>query len=178
MFGGDLRRQRPQQAATADHPLKGQERVLQVQLQTEIGGENKPERHFLLLPGRGHLFGQTRQHLLFEAQLEELLLVGLADDLDLIKLAAPEGRQHSLRMVFDDVKVKHPSRASSPAKPASVVRPSDRPGPALAHAAGPGPHVRADTGDIRRPTCGRGRAALGEPCKGGPCLARCESRRR
>jgi hypothetical protein len=62
-----------------------------VQLQTKIGGQNKPEGHLLLLSGRGQLLGQSHQYFLLEAQLKELLFIGLADDLDLIELAATEG---------------------------------------------------------------------------------------
>jgi len=94
VLGSDLRRQSTEQTAAADHPLKRQARVLRVQLQTEIGRQQEPQRHFFFLSEGGQLFGQGLQNLLFEAQLEELLLVGLADDFDLIKLSTTESLEH------------------------------------------------------------------------------------
>jgi hypothetical protein len=126
MPGSDLGGQSPEQSATPDHPLKGQERVLQVQLQTEIGRQRESHRHFLFLSVRGELLGQGLQNLLFEAQLEELLLVGLADDFDLIKLAARESLQHPLGVRFDEIEIKHPSWPPCPARPAGAAGPFDR----------------------------------------------------
>ena len=82
-----------------------------MQLQTEIGRQDKPLRDFLLLATGGHHLGQGVQDLFFEAQLEKLLLVGLADNLELIKLAAAEGFQHPLRVILDEPQV---SRGAPP----------------------------------------------------------------
>jgi hypothetical protein len=64
-----------------------------------------------------------------EAQLEELLLVGLADDLDLIKLATTESFQNPLRMMLDQAEV---SRGAPPpcwrASSTIAVEPSGPPG--------------------------------------------------
>jgi hypothetical protein len=59
-------------------------------------------RHFHLFSGRRHLFGQRNQDLFLEAELKEFLLIGFADDLDLIKLAAAKGLQDLLLVMFDD----------------------------------------------------------------------------
>jgi len=102
VFGGDLGRQSREQAAATHDALEGVERVFQMQLQTQIGRQDKPPRDLFLFPVRGHRLGQRVQHLLLETQLEKLLLVGLADDLELIKLAPAEGFQHPLRVVLDE----------------------------------------------------------------------------
>src|SRR5437899_3037845 len=83
MFGRKVWRQSPQQSSASHDPFKRQEGIFQVQLQAEIGRQDKPARHLFLLAGRGHLLGQRLQHLLFEAQLKELFLIGLANDFDL-----------------------------------------------------------------------------------------------
>jgi hypothetical protein len=89
---------RAQQAAAPDDPLKSQKGIFQVQVQTQIGRQDKPAGHFFFLAPRGHLPGQSLQHFLLEAEFKKLLLVGLADDFDLIKLPPPEGFQDPLRM--------------------------------------------------------------------------------
>jgi hypothetical protein len=48
------------------------------------------------------LFGQRNQDLLLEAEFKEFLLIGLADDLDLIKLPAAKGLQDPLLVMLDD----------------------------------------------------------------------------
>ena len=102
MFGGNLGWQSPQQSAATHDPLESQERVFQVQLQTQIGRQDEPPRHFFFVAGRGHLLGQSVQHPLLKAELKKLLLVGLADNLDLIELAATESFQHLLGVVLDE----------------------------------------------------------------------------
>ena len=105
MFAGQFRRQGAQQAAALHHPLESRIRVLQVQLEAQIGGQLKPERHLLLLAGGGHRLGQAREDLFPKAQFEELLFVGLADNLDLVELALAKSLQDLLLMVFDDLQV-------------------------------------------------------------------------
>jgi hypothetical protein len=102
MLGGDLRRQSREQAAAARDAFKGLEGIFQVQLQTEIGRQHEPPRHLFLFTVRGQLLGQGIQNLFFEAQFKAFLLVGLADNLDLIELPAAEGFQNRLRMIFDE----------------------------------------------------------------------------
>ena len=76
-----------------------------MQLQTEVGGQLKPERYFLFLAVGGHRFGQAREDLFPKAQFEELLFVGLADNLDLVELPLAKGFQDPLLMVFDYLQV-------------------------------------------------------------------------
>jgi hypothetical protein len=73
-----------------------------VQLQTEISRQDKPPRHLFFLPVRRHRLGQGVQNLFLEAQLKKLLLVGLTNDFELVKLAVAKGFQHPLRVVFDE----------------------------------------------------------------------------
>ena len=63
---------------------------------------DEPARHRLLFTGRGHRLGQGVEHLLLKTELEELLLIGLADEFQLVKLATSKGLQNSLRMGFDE----------------------------------------------------------------------------
>jgi hypothetical protein len=72
-----------------------------VQLQTHVAGQNKPPGHFLLSPGGGHSLSQFHQNILAKAQFKKLLLVGLANDLDLVKDAEPELFKNPLGVVFD-----------------------------------------------------------------------------
>jgi hypothetical protein len=51
------------------------------------------------------------QNLFLEAQLEKLLLVGLADNFELIELAPAEGFQYPLRVILDESQV---SRGAPP----------------------------------------------------------------
>src|SRR6266404_2569269 len=127
MLGSNGWRQSPQQSATAHHSFKSPEGIFQVQLQAEIGREDKPARHLFLLAGCRHLLGQRLQHLLFEAQFKELFLIGLANDLNLIKLTSTEGLQHPPWMMFDEGEISHEVWPFSAARPAGVVRPSGRP---------------------------------------------------
>jgi hypothetical protein len=85
-----------------DDPLESRVTILQVELETQVCRQFKPKRHFLLFPDRGELFGQRNQDLLLEAEFKEFLLVGLADDLDLIKLPAAKGLQDPLLVMLDD----------------------------------------------------------------------------
>src|ERR1017187_4061244 len=105
VLAGEVRRQGAEQAPTLHHPLEGRIGVLQMQLQTEVGGQLKPERHFLFLTVGGHGLRQAREDLFPKTQFKELLFVGLADDLDLIELAPAKGLQDLLLMVFDDLQV-------------------------------------------------------------------------
>jgi hypothetical protein len=76
-----------------------------VQLQTEIGRQDKPPWHLFLLPVRRHRLGQGFQNLFLQAQLEKLLLVGLTDDFELVKLTTAKGFQDPLRVVFDELEI-------------------------------------------------------------------------
>jgi hypothetical protein len=76
-----------------------------VQLQTQVAGQLKPQRHLLFLPGGGHLPGKLEQDLLPEAQLKKLLLVGFPNDLDLVELSLPKGLQNPLLVMFNDLQV-------------------------------------------------------------------------
>src|SRR6266700_2468265 len=178
MFGRKVRRQSPQQSSASDHPFKSQEGIFQVQLQAEIGRQDKPARHLFLLAGRGHLLGQRFQHLLCEAQLKELFLIGLANDLNLIKFASTEGVEHPPRMVFDEGEIRHGVWPFSLARPEGVVGPFDRPSPEVSDVVWSGPRERAGNGDIRRPVDGGEPVGLWERCRADPCLVHCESRRR
>jgi hypothetical protein len=72
-----------------------------VQLQAQISRQDKPPRHLFFLALRRHRLRQGVENLFFEAQLKKLFLVGLADDFELVKLAAAKGFQDPLRVVFD-----------------------------------------------------------------------------
>src|ERR1035441_4680299 len=175
MFGGDFRRHRAQQAPAPDDPLQSVEGIFQVQLPTQIGRQDKPPGHFLLLSRRGHLLGLGVQHLLPEAEFKKLLLVGLADDLDLVKLPAPEGLQNPLRMMLNEVEVRHWAAPFFWARPKGVARPFDRPRPAVGDAPWPARRAPADSGGTPRPSAGPGPAGLWGRSKSGPCPPRCES---
>src|SRR6266853_294981 len=178
MFGRKVRRQSPQQSSASDHPFKSHEGIFQVQLQAEIGRQDKPARHLFLLAGRGHVLGQRLQHLFFEAQLKELFLIGLANDFDLIKLASTEGLQHPPRMVFNEGEIRHEVGPFSLARPGGVVGPCDRPSPAVSDGVWSGPRERAGSGGIRRPADGYEPVGLWERCRADPGLVHCGSRRR
>jgi len=105
VLAGQVRRQGAEQAASLHDPLEGRIGVLQMQLQTEVGGQLKPERHFLFLALGGHSLRQAREDLFPKAQFEELFFVGLADDLDLVELPLAKGLQDLLLMVFDNLQV-------------------------------------------------------------------------
>ena len=60
MFGSDFRRQGLEQPAAAHDPFKGIKGIFQMQPQTEISRQNKPQRHILLFASRRHLLGQGR----------------------------------------------------------------------------------------------------------------------
>ena len=109
MFGSQIRRQRAEQAPALHHPLQSGIGVFLVQLQTQIGGQFKPQRHFFFFPGRGHFLGQGRQNLFLEAQLEKLLLVGFANDLELVEFSPPESLQNPLLVKFNDFQVQSAS---------------------------------------------------------------------
>ena len=74
-----------------------------MQLQTQVGRQDEPPRHFLLLAIGGHGRGQPFEQLLAKQPLEELPLIRFADDLQRVELSAPQGVQYPLRMMLDDL---------------------------------------------------------------------------
>jgi len=84
VFGGNLRRQSREQSATTHDSLESVGRVFQVQLQTEIGRQDKPPRYRFFLAVGGHRLGQGIQDLLFDQGLAQMQQM-------------PQRHQHGLR---------------------------------------------------------------------------------
>jgi hypothetical protein len=102
MFAGDGRIQGLKQAAAPHDPLKAQVSIFAVQLEGEIGRQDEPTRHLLLLAGRGHRLRQGVEHFLLQTELEELFLIGLPNHFQFVKLTGAKGLQDALRMGFDE----------------------------------------------------------------------------
>ena len=124
MLGGQGRVQRTQQAATPHHALQRMEGVFPMQLQTQVGRQHKPLGDFLLLASRRHRVGQRLEQLLLETQLEERLLIGLAENLQTVEVPLPEGFQHPAGMRFNQFEV-HPQTGAA-ANAAVGDRPTGR----------------------------------------------------
>ncbi len=154
VFGGNLGRQSREQAAATHDSLESVERIFQVQLQTEISRQDKPPRHLFFLALRGHRLGQGVQNLLPEAQLEKLLLVGLTNDFELIKLTTAKGFQDPLRVVFDELQISRGRPPCFAARLTVAVGLFGLPGSAGADDVWPAPPVRADSAGTRRPIFG------------------------
>jgi hypothetical protein len=76
-----------------------------VEFETQIGRQDEPVGDLLLLPSRGHGIGQAGQQVFLETALEEIPLIGLADDFQAVELPLTEGGQDLLGLVFDESQV-------------------------------------------------------------------------
>lgn len=92
---------------TPNHPFPSQKGVLLVQFETEVGGQDEPERPLVLAARRGHRLGQGGEHLFAEEPLEELLLVGLAESLEGVTFSPSKGFQHCPRVMFNESQMGH-----------------------------------------------------------------------
>ena len=122
-----------------------------MQLQTEISRQDKPPRHLFFLAVGGHRLSQGVQNLFLEAQFEELLLVGLTDDFELIKLTTAKGFQDPLRVVLDKLEISRGRPPCFAARSTVAVGLSGPLSPAGGDGVWPAPLARADSGGTRRP---------------------------
>ncbi len=82
-----------------------------MEFQAEVGRQDEPPGHLLLLADGGQVLGQMEQEPFFEAALEEIPFVGLAEDFQGVELTLAKGVQDSLGMIFDESQVHQGDRA-------------------------------------------------------------------
>ena len=76
-----------------------------MEFETQIGRQDEPAGDLLLFPGRGHGIGQADQQAFLETALEEIPLIGLADDFQTVELPLAEGGQDLLGLVLDESQI-------------------------------------------------------------------------
>src|SRR5579859_843768 len=76
-----------------------------MELQTQVGGQNKPPGNLLLFASAGQGVGQFLQQTLLETAVEKIPLIGLADDFQVVELPSAEGLQDFLRLILNETEV-------------------------------------------------------------------------